>query len=443
MQLPTLLAPGNLPALHAVAPTSYRIHTSETDKPRFEEHPGIAALRQILPVEIATSPDDAFKHPVETHLGIWRDGVSRARAVGAHFMALPADMLWADGAFGHLAQRLAAGEVAVYALFMRVVHETITEALGWRSGGPPLPFGALPPRELVGLALRHIHPLLAAYRRDSEHFPFHPEYIIWPVPGEGVLMRSLATTALIFDPQHCAVDHHFSLLEGADLERVGFIDDSDQLFGVSLTPLTKDVNWFFTRQTADIETIGAWWNVFDGYAHDHLADHAIRFHAAAPTETAWRRAELRSNFLVGQSRTARELIRIGRFLRSMGYSAASEYLAMAIMLGRLRRMWRWQGPFTIFCPSEAALTALAKRTGEVAVSPERVLAHVVEGIVGPAPEERWAKAMGSLWSLAGKQVDITSSNDWEVQVNGHPILESHRLPGDRYRVHIIDGILDD
>lgn len=121
-------------------------------------------------------------------------------------------------------------------------------------------------------------------------------------------------------------------------------------------------------------------------------------------------------------------------------SAASEYLAMAIMLGRLRRMWRWQGPFAIFRPSETALT---NRTGEVAGSAERVLAHVVEGIVGPAPEERWAKAMGSLWSLAGKQVDITPSKDWEVQVNGHPILESHRLSGDRYRVHIIDGILDD
>lgn len=106
-------------------------------------------------------------------------------------------------------------------------------------------------------------------------------------------------------------------------------------------------------------------------------------------------------------------------------------------------MWRRQGPFAIFCPSETALTALANRTGEVAGSAERVPAHVVEGIVGPAPEERWAKAMGSLWSLAGKQVDITPSKDWEVQVNGHPILEIYRFSGDRYRVHIIDGILDD
>lgn len=442
LQLPTLLAPGNLPALHGVVPTIYHIHTSESDKPHFEDHPGIAALRRILPVEITASPDDAFRHPVETHLRIWHDGVARARSADAYFMALPADMLWADGAFAHLADRLKAGEIAVYALFMRVVQETITKELGWRFGGPPLPPGALPPGRLVGLALEHIHPLLAAYRRDSEHFPFHPEYIIWPVPGEGVLMRSLATTALIFDPKRCAVDHHFSLLEGVDLDKVGFIDDSDQLFGVSLTPATKDVNWFFTRQTADIETMGAWWDVFDGYAHDRLADRAIRFHAVEPTATAWRRAELHSNFLVGQCRTARELVRIGRFLRGMGYRTASERLALAIMSGRLRRMWRWRGPFTIFCPSEAALSSPAEWDGRMDVSPEDILAHVVEGIVGPTPEGDRGDEV-STRSLAGGSVRVVANDDGVVRVNGRPILETHHLPGGRYRVHVIGGILDD
>ncbi len=436
LQLPSLLAPGNLPALHAAVPTTYRIQTSQSDAPRFEAAPGVAALRRILPVEIEALPDDDFRHPVETHLAIWHDGVDRARAAGAYFMALPADMLWADGAFSHLAGRLASGEAAVYALFIRATLETIAEELGWRPGGPPLTAGALPPRDLVGLALRHLHPLHAAYRRDSAHFPFHPEYIVWPVRDEGLLMRSLATTALIFAPQRCAVDHHFSLLEGTDLDTVGFIDDSDDFFGVSLTPLLKDLNWFFTWQDLDIETVGAWWDVFDGHAHDRLADRRIRFHAVEPTPSAWRQAELRSDFLVGQCRIARDLIQIGRFFHHMGYRAASEHLALAIATGRLRRrIRRRRGPFTVFCPADAALA----RPGEgEAASLEHILAHVVEDKIEAPADDVGAPVV--LQSLAGSPINITGGPTGMI-VNGISVIATHHLPNG-YLVHIIDGVFD-
>jgi len=448
LQLPTLLAAGNLPALHASVPTTYYIYTSKTDAPRFRSSPCVAALRRVLPVRIVALSDDAFRHPVETHLRIWHNGVGRARTAGAHFMPIPADMVWADGSFRSLAALLLAGKAAVYAMFVRVTYETVIEELGWRSGDGPLTSPPPTPRRLVDLALRHLHPLLAAYCRDGDHFPFHPEYVLWPVTGEGLLMRSLATTVLVFDPRRADVDHHFSLAPGVDLDEVAFIEDSDDMFGVSVTPLLKDLNWFFTRQTLDVETVGAWWNTFQGYAHDRLADVRFHFHTGGTESPAWRRAIRRSDAFVGQCRAAREMLRIGRFLRGMGFETAAQYFAVALFGGRLRRNWRWKpGPVTIFCPDDRGFDTAPEARRKALLEPgnrdllrRAIHAHVVQGALDLPVDGAGSLPDGVRHTLDGRPL-VFSGASGELRVNGVSIRAGYVVPpGDR--LYVIDRPFD-
>ena len=58
----------------------------------------------------------------------------------------------------------------------------------------------VPPSELMRLAIAHIHPLMAAYDRAATHFPIHPEMILWPIEGDGFLLRLLARELFCFEP---------------------------------------------------------------------------------------------------------------------------------------------------------------------------------------------------------------------------------------------------
>ena len=55
-------------------------------------------------------------------------------------------------------------------------------------------------RDMMTLAITHIHPLMAAYDRAGAYFPIHPEMILWPIEGDGFLLRLLARELFCFEP---------------------------------------------------------------------------------------------------------------------------------------------------------------------------------------------------------------------------------------------------
>jgi len=353
VNLPSLLAANNLPEFSRRIVPTYVIATSKSDAGLIAASQAYRLLQNIMRVQIVTYRDSAFREPISTHKKIWQKGVRDAARSKAYLMVNPADMVWADGSFRTVAERLASGKKAIYALFARVLDETFTrEASALRGQEGAI---TIAPRTMIDMTLRHLHPFHAAYLRDSDQFPFHVEYVYWPVHGEGLLMRSLATTVLAFDPAECDVNFNFTLESMRNPRDLDMIDDSDDLCGVSLTPLKKDQNWYAAFQRLDIEEVGAWWLTFDGAAHLPLAKTRFLFHTGGRDSSAWQRAKGMSDFFVLQALISREIIRVGRLLKKNHCNIFAEILATALYAGRIRRQWHWSPPLSFVVPNDEAL----------------------------------------------------------------------------------------
>ena len=224
---------------------------------------------------------------------IWQNGVKAAARRSAFLLTNPADMVWADGSFAKVADLFEAGKKAVYAMFARVVDETFREE-ALRHLGQDVVI-SLPPRRMMEMTFRHFHPFHAAYLRDSDQFPFHAEYIYWPVPGEGLLMRSLATTALAFLASEYEVNSNFSLAFVKDPNDIAFIDNSDEVCGVSLTPLLKDRSWYSKFRSVDLDEVDPGGSHSMGPPTSRSRKRSFGFTPAArhPTEMAQGRADVR------------------------------------------------------------------------------------------------------------------------------------------------------
>ena len=72
---------------------------------------------------------------------------------------------------------------------------------------------------------------------------------------------------------------------------VHYINDSDHLFSLSLTPLMKDIEWFAKPGPLDVPKLGAWWLRYDSPSNDVVAAHNFYVHTNGRSGPDWRRAE--------------------------------------------------------------------------------------------------------------------------------------------------------
>ena len=75
---------------------------------------------------------------------------------------MPPDVAWADGSFAQLRAALEGGKRAIFMTYPRVISETIVTALVDRFPRNSDDAMTVPPNDMMALAIRHIHPLMAA-----------------------------------------------------------------------------------------------------------------------------------------------------------------------------------------------------------------------------------------------------------------------------------------
>ena len=177
INLPTMLAPENLPALVDGVTCEYIIYTTSKDAAVMMHDRAFERLRALMPVEIKIFSPSKTRHPVDLHMDIWLSATERARKLEAFILFMPPDVGWANGSFARLRDALIAGKRAIFMTYPRVVSETISPALQEVHPRNVDEAMTVSPREMMALALTHIHPLMAAYTRSASHFPIHPEMI--------------------------------------------------------------------------------------------------------------------------------------------------------------------------------------------------------------------------------------------------------------------------
>src|SRR5258708_4181263 len=256
VNLPSLLASGNLEAFAKRHRVTYRIQTSHEDVARIEASPAYVRAKDLVDCRVIGRTIPRSIDPIAMHHMLWRAGIEDARRAGAMVLLVPPDVIWSSNAFGNVAELVASGKTAIFMTYVRVVSETAVDAVRARFRHPTTGIIDAPSRALVQLAMDHIHPLTLTYVRDSPNFPVHPEFILWPVEREGYLMRVLVREMFAYDPRQYDLNEQALLAHRPAADDVHYITDSDELFSLSLAPFEKDVEWYAAPQRLDPLKVG-------------------------------------------------------------------------------------------------------------------------------------------------------------------------------------------
>jgi hypothetical protein len=420
LNLPTLLAPGNLPAFCERRRLRYCIFTTEHDRPGLERAPIVAELRRIMTVEFQPLAPERLGNPIAAHHHAWELATDRAMKDGSFVLFMPPDVAWSDGAFTHLGNLLDEGLGAIFMTYLRVDQDLFIKAMRTRAVAGDFAV-AIGSRELVSLALDCLHPLMAASMISSRRLPVHPEMLFWPGPDRALLLRVLAREFFLFDPARFAWNETRLSADVGRPTDVRFISDSDDLFAVSLAEIGKDADWHSRENRADPIDIGQWWLNYDSPINDAVVRHKVRWHSGDADEATWRRIEAYSDRFIRRCAVAREGLRLRGMAQVHSCSRAARLIALATYSGVLARAVRGGAPAKIFLPTNAAFQAAP--------------ADILDGLSEPKNWRAWGRLIRAHCQTARRRRVGGTSEPQPTEIVAGPIRVGP------HEVYLIDRIL--
>ena len=242
--LPTLLAPGNVPAVVAALPTEFLILASADDEEYIREHANFKRLAAVCKTEIR--PIDHLITDGNYSTTITLAYTEVVHAVGAAmvdtcFFFLVSDYIMADGSLASAMRRMLGGASAVTVGNFQVADE---EAVPWLQDklATNKHSLALQPREMMRWALNNLHPTTLA---NTVNIPFshnsHTNRLFWRVDGDTILGRFYLMHMLCVRPEvtdfiiGSSCDYSF-VPEMCPSGNVEAITDSDEYLVIEMQP---------------------------------------------------------------------------------------------------------------------------------------------------------------------------------------------------------------
>jgi hypothetical protein len=313
LTLPMQMGPGNLGGLPDIESCKYVIFTRADDVEYIFSTPQIQALKRLMPVEII--PVDVSDGDKYQMLGGLQN-LAFCKAIAEGFEAvfpLYADALFADGTFANAVKRLSEGYLAVVAPGPQAVAEPVLQALldpeRYMTVAGVI---TVPPRDLVDLVFRHLHPFHAASFWDAEKFTGIPSMVFWNVPGQGVLVHGFhlhpvavaaQQTSTFLSPFYGTLDEHFlpRLFTCADRVYVGA--DSDEIFVCSIDSVGSERGGDAAnaKDKATVATLASWAEHHTFMLHRDFFGVPIRLHTRDIDEAAWSPCEARARRIVDRT----------------------------------------------------------------------------------------------------------------------------------------------
>jgi hypothetical protein len=242
--LPTLLAPGNIPALARMLPCEMVLMTSAADEAMLRRHPLWQRLAGICGVTIRRIDDLITDGNHSTTITLAYARMVREageQMLDTCFIFLVSDYLVADGSLRTVLARVLDGASGVLAGNFQVIAEDAADSL--RSGRDPSPAPlALPPRKLLKWALSHLHPATVAnivnYRLSHNA---HTNRLFWRVDANTLIGRFYLMHMIGIRPEvtdfvvGSSCDYSF-IPEMCPSGNVVAVDDSDDYLVVEMQP---------------------------------------------------------------------------------------------------------------------------------------------------------------------------------------------------------------
>jgi hypothetical protein len=284
--LPTLLAPGNVPALAQSLPCEFQLLTSAADESYIRQHPAFVRLAEVCRATIR--PIDHLITAGNNSTTLTLAYVEAIRAAGPAmldtcFYFLVSDYIVADGSLASVLARVRAGANAVLVGNFQVTAE---EAMPWlrQRIGPQAAGVSLSPRELIHWALGHLHPATFANTVNApDTHNAHTNRLFWRVDdhtllGRFYLMHMIAIRPEVIDFRVGASCDYSFVPEMCPSGSVSVIADSDEFLVVEMQPRAHEAGFLRQgplRPEALARSLGEWTTA----QHRNNISHLLVYHA--------------------------------------------------------------------------------------------------------------------------------------------------------------------
>jgi len=307
--LPNQLSSGNLGIFRGREGAVYRIYTTSKDAENIKISPAFLKLSGIMSSEIALIDDVNIENKYSALIECHRRAIRAAGNDCAALVFLSPDVIYADGTFTNLTRLAAAGNRAVMVATIRLVKETFVPVFLERCYSKDDLTAPISSRELVKLALNHLHPITKSLFWHSTEFNREwPSHLYWGIGQEGLLARCFNPSTLMVNPRRrgilprSTVDNDYVLLACPNPEDLYVVEDSDEIAGFEISSLSEPVgqmvHWGkIERNVSNIIEVAAWAKYHTNSHHREFLRHRIRFHFNDVSEN-WYKVEHLSDKVV-------------------------------------------------------------------------------------------------------------------------------------------------
>jgi hypothetical protein len=284
--LPTLLAPGNVPALAQSLPCEFQLLTSAADESYIRQHPAFSRLAGVC--QVAIRPIDHLITAGNNSTTLTLAYLEAIRAAGpvmldTCFFFLVSDYIVADGSLASVLARVRAGASAVLVGNFQVTAE---EAMPWLRDriGPAAAGASLSARELMQWALGHLHPATVANTVNvSLTHNTHTNRLFWRVDdhtllGRFYLMHMIAVRPEVSDFRIGASWDYSFVPEMCPSGNVSVITDSDEYLVIEMQPRAHEAG-FLRRGPLRPEALARSLSEWTTTQHRCNVAHSLIYHA--------------------------------------------------------------------------------------------------------------------------------------------------------------------
>ena len=242
--LPTMLAPGNVPAMALALPTRFVLLSRESDEELIRSHPTWIALQKFCTAEVAFIDDliTDGNHTATITLAFARAIRQMGEAMtDTGFVFVMSDYLFADGALRTLANCFLNGASGIVAGNFQIIAEEAAPELQ-HSISPISQAIILPARDLFAWSLDHLHPATTANIVNfGLNHNSHTNRLLWRVDehtliGRFYLMHPIGVRPEVTDfVVGSSLDYSF-IPEMCPSGNVVTLSDSDEYFVIEMQP---------------------------------------------------------------------------------------------------------------------------------------------------------------------------------------------------------------
>lgn len=303
--LPSLLTPGNLGFVAEKTKSCFYIYTTPRDAKAVRESPAFRQLATMMSVKIAEVRGLSFFSKYQAMTQCHAHFISAAQGEDCPFVFVSPDIVLADGAFVRLADIAESGKRLVAIGAVRLLKETFVPAYlhQYREGDVVRPIS---PRQLVALALEHLHPItVSCFWDPKDQQGATPLDLLWRVEQEGLLLRQFHPCPLMVWPVDkdavpvCTIDADYTRKAVPDPSDVYIVEDSDDMCLMDFTSARQLQDLSAHGGGHSVEHVAAWARENTHEIHRECVKHRIRFHWADCSQK-WAEVEESSDSVVAE-----------------------------------------------------------------------------------------------------------------------------------------------